>query len=343
VSPMPDISVIICTRNRAASLAITLECLASADRNGIRAEVVVVDNAGQDNTRDIADFFRGRIPVRYVYEPTLGVFGKSHALNRALNEGGLGDIVAVLDDDMSPRLDWFQGVAAISARWPGKDLFTGNTYIVWPSGKVPDWAKTRKIGGWLYADWHRGDSDAELPDGEWFLGGHFWFRHKVLETGIRFKDTWLTEPHFQLDLGDMGFSGVTGTDAVAGHRIQPELLQQDVVLNRARRTGASMASVRLDPYRPKVKQARLMHERPWLGRAFCLLNHLQWRARYLTAGLNPFHAQAFGHRIYALERMTAYRELIRTANRLEAYSLRKRVRQRVAPSRSVPTAAIRSI
>src|SRR5207248_3523805 len=80
-----DISVIICTRNRAASLEITLECLASANRQGISAEVIVVDNAGEDHTRGVVESFTRRIPVRYLYEPALGVFGKSHALNRALD------------------------------------------------------------------------------------------------------------------------------------------------------------------------------------------------------------------------------------------------------------------
>src|SRR6202043_3935219 len=115
----------------------TLECLASANRDGIRAEVIVVDNAGGDNTKEVANSFSHRIAVRYLYEPETAGYGKVHALNRALSAGGLGEIVAVLDDDMSPHLDWFQGVKAISERWPDKDLFAGNTYIIWPTDEVP--------------------------------------------------------------------------------------------------------------------------------------------------------------------------------------------------------------
>lgn len=331
----PDISVIICTRNRAASLKITLGCLASADRNGIGAEVIVVDNAGHDDTKDVVESFSQRIPTRYLYESTVGVFGKSHALNRALDAGGLGEIIAVLDDDMSPHLDWFQGVMTICQRWPNKDLFTGNTYVIWPSRNVPAWAKTREIQGWLYADWHRGDSDVELPDGGWFLGGHFWFRARVLETGLRFRDIWVTEPEFQLELSEMGFSGVTGTDAVAGHRVQTALLQRDAVLNRAKKTGASLAWLRLQPYRRKMKHARLLHEHPWAGRAFCLANCLKWRLRYLASYFYPFDGTRFGHRLHAIERMTTYLELFRAATRIEAYSLRKRVRERVVTAMSV--------
>src|SRR5579864_4352562 len=72
---------------------------------------------------------------------------------------------------------------------------------------------------------------------------------RVLEGGRRFKNIWLTEPDFQLDLVEEGFCGVAGPDAVAGHRIQPELLQPSVVLDRARREGKSKAWLRLQPYR----------------------------------------------------------------------------------------------
>src|SRR5579884_2438006 len=114
----PTISVIICTRNRAASLALTLDMLADADRHQISAEIVVVDNGSEDNTRFVVESYSPSIPIRYLVEPRQGVFGKSHSLNRALEAGGLGDIIAVLDDDMSPHKDWFQGVAAACRRWP---------------------------------------------------------------------------------------------------------------------------------------------------------------------------------------------------------------------------------
>jgi glycosyltransferase involved in cell wall biosynthesis len=147
----PDIFVIICTQNRASSLKVTLERLAAADRDGIRTEVIVVDNAGHDNTKEVVDSFRHLIPVRYLHEPTLGVFGKSHALNRALDAGGLGEIIAVLDDDMSPHSDWLKVVTAICKRWPDKDIFTGDRYIIWPCDDVPDWAKKplRSTAGFL--------------------------------------------------------------------------------------------------------------------------------------------------------------------------------------------------
>lgn len=320
----PDISVIICTQNRAGSLKLTLEHLAAADRNGIQAEVIVVDNAGRDNTKEVVDSFRQLIPVRYLYEPTVGVCGKSHALNRALDAGGLGDIIAVMDDDISPHSGWFRGVMAICRRWPDKDLFSGDTYIIWPYDDVPDWAKNARIHGWIFSGSRLGQSDLTLQDGRWFLGGHFWFRSRVLEGGRRFNDIWLTDAEFQLDLVEQGFCGVGGQDAAAGHRVQPELLRRDIALNRAKKTGACYAWLRLRPYRTRVKQARLLRAHPWLGRVFCLLNHLRWRLLHLFSFLYPTDAGRFAHRLIAAERMTTYLELLRAANQLEDYSVWKR-------------------
>lgn len=326
----PDISVIISTQNRAASLQVTLECLASADRDGLSVEIIVVNNAGQDRTEEIVESFRQRIPIRYLYEPTLGTFGKSHALNRALGAGGLGGIIAVLDDDMSPHPDWFQGVAAITKRWPCKDIFTGHTYIIWPEVDVPVWAKKPRLQSWLFSAGHVSEHDAEMKKGRWFLGGHFWFRSRVLDTGLRFKDIWVTEPDFQLNLVELGFSGVSGRDAMAGHRVQPVLLQKDVIMERAKKTGLCAAWLRLQPYRKNMKQARLLHAHPFLGRLFCLLNHLRWRALCLISYLLPSGGSGFERRLIALERMATYSELFRAANHLEAYSLSRRVREKVA-------------
>jgi glycosyltransferase involved in cell wall biosynthesis len=329
----PDISVIVPTRNRAASLRLTLECLASADRSGLRTEIIVVNNAGTDDTAEVVRSFDSRIPIRYFYEPMLGTFGKSHALNCALEAGSLGEIIAVLDDDMSPHPDWFQGVAAICRRWPEKDLFTGYTYIVWPVEPVPGWAKKPRLQSWLFSAGQVAAADAELKPGRWYLGGHFWFRARALELQSsfqpRFKDIWVTEPDFQLDLIESGCSGVSARDAMAGHRIQPELLQKDLVTKRARKTGQATAWLRLQPYRKSMKQARLLHDHPFLGRIFCLVNHLRWCSLYGMSFLLSSEGSGFALRLVALERMSTYLELFRAANRLEAYSLSRRVRQSV--------------
>ena len=314
--PTPNISVVICTRNRADSLKITLDCLASANREGILAEVIVVDNAGTDHAREIAESFNLRIPVRYLYEPRTKEFGKCHALNRALDSGGLGEIIAVLDDDMSPDPNWFRGVMALCNRWPQKDIFAGNTYVMWPSENVPGWAKKPTLQSSIFSSYNVGRADAHLQEG-WYSGNHFWFRSRVLASGKRFKDIWITEGDFQLDLVELGFEGVSGPDAIAGHRIQPALLRREVVLERAKTTGACMARLRAQPSRKKVKQARLFAEHPFAAQVFCAVNYIRWSFLYLVSYLYPFDARRFEHKVIALERMAACREYLRMANQPE--------------------------
>lgn len=120
---------------------------------------------------------------------------------------------------------------------------------------------------------------------------------------------------------------------MSGHRIQPELLQKDIVIRRAKKTGQCAAWLRLQPYRKHMKQARLLHTHPALGRIFCLLNHLRWRSLLLISYLLPPNGSGFALRLIALERMTTYLELFRAANQIAVYSLSSRVRKTVAQTR----------
>ena len=319
----PDISVIICTQNRSESLKVTLECLASSLCDGIQVEVIIVDNAGRDNTREVATSFKDRIPLRYVYEPRVGVYGKSHALNRALDSGCLGEIIAVLDDDMSPHPDWFKGVSAICMRWPEADIFAGKTYIIWPEGNVPGWARNTKLQSWIFSAVGVGDLDSPLAKGRWFSGNHFWFRSRIIDRGHRFRDLWLTEPDFQLSMAELGYRGISGPDALAGHRVQPELLKKKAAIDRAKKVGVFYARLRLDPYRGRIKQARLFQKHPMLARLFCLFNHIRWGFMFLASYLYPSDDTRFVRRLIALERISAYQEYLGTAKRMKEYSIWK--------------------
>jgi glycosyltransferase involved in cell wall biosynthesis len=316
-----DISVVICTRNRAASLHETLTCLAAADRTGLEVEIVIVNNGGTDATPEVARVFGDRLHLRSLFEPQEGVFGKSHALNRALNEGRLGKIVAILDDDMSPHREWFQGVAALCRRWPDKDLFTGRSYVVWPAATPPAFAQSGSLRTWMYSVIDEGDEDKAIGNGRWFSGNHFWFRSRCLETGIRFDDIWLTEPKFMLDLAELGYGAISGPDAVAGHRIQECLLMESVIRERANKVGRSNADVRLRPYRHSVKHARFMSRHPLLGRLFCCARLVQSGFDWLRAKLHLSPAERFVAAVIAVERLAYNQELLRTAARVPEYRI----------------------
>ena len=73
------ITLIVCTYNNCDSLRRTLESLTRlAVPPGVAWEVVVVDNNSSDNTRQVAEDFLGRLPLRYVFEAEQGL-AKSNA------------------------------------------------------------------------------------------------------------------------------------------------------------------------------------------------------------------------------------------------------------------------
>ena len=77
-----DISILICTYNRAESLRRTLLKMESLEAPAeLQWELMVVDNHSTDHTRLVCEEFKGRLPLVYDFEATQG---KSFALNRAL-------------------------------------------------------------------------------------------------------------------------------------------------------------------------------------------------------------------------------------------------------------------
>ncbi len=322
-----DITVVICTRNRADSLRETLACLARAEVPELHSQVVVVDNGSTDATAEIVRNAPTRRPVRYLIEPHPG---KCWALNRALSAAPLGDIVAVLDDDMSPQRGWFAGVKAICDRWPGMDLFTGSSFIIWPVAAVPDWCRHPGLRGWAFSVMSV-NKEAPLPEGRWFSGNHFWFRSRVLDDGRRFESGqnimdshFMSDPQFMLKLAEDGYHGMMAPDAVCGHRVQLDLLDYGNLKQRAARTGRGYAAARLQPFKRRIKQARLFQAHPILSRLYSIGSVLGWSLARLAASLHPWPASRYILQLQAILRFNTYREYLRIARHREEYRIFRR-------------------
>lgn len=105
-----SLSILICTYNRAALLAETLDALAAGSNPpGWDVEILVVDNNSTDDTPDVVRQAQTRSarPVRYLVEPSQG---KGFALNRGL-AAAAGEIIALTDDDVLPARDWLDRIA----------------------------------------------------------------------------------------------------------------------------------------------------------------------------------------------------------------------------------------
>lgn len=99
-----DVSIIIATRNRANALLQTLQSLARISiPNGLKYEIIVVDNGSSDRTKEVV-YYQQLInnKISYYYEPILG---KSRALNRGL-QFAIGEIILLTDDDVETPENW---------------------------------------------------------------------------------------------------------------------------------------------------------------------------------------------------------------------------------------------
>ena len=94
------VTVVIVTYNRAEMLKEALESLTTQSR--LPDEVLVVDNNSSDRTKAVAESFKGRLNMSYVFEP---VQGTSTARNTGIKHAQ-GDIIAYLDDDCIAEKDW---------------------------------------------------------------------------------------------------------------------------------------------------------------------------------------------------------------------------------------------
>ena len=118
------LTVAICTRNRADSLARTLESFTKlVIPPGVEWELIIVDNGSSDHTKNAISHFSSLLPIRGVYEPTPGL---SNARNRAVDEAR-GEYILWTDDDVIVDPNWLAAYAEAIERWPHAAIFGGKT------------------------------------------------------------------------------------------------------------------------------------------------------------------------------------------------------------------------
>jgi glycosyltransferase involved in cell wall biosynthesis len=122
----PTISVVVCTRNRSASLLRTLESIQQMNVPAeIDWELIVVDNNSNDDTRDVVESFQktSGFPVIYLLERRPGAaYARNCGIGRAK-----GDVIAFTDDDMIVAPEWLVRIVERAASDPSAVLYFGQT------------------------------------------------------------------------------------------------------------------------------------------------------------------------------------------------------------------------
>lgn len=303
------LSIIVCTRNRTEQLRGLLEALTTTLHELRDVEVVLADNGDVAATERLVEAFAEKLTIRHV---AIREIGKGHCLHQTTDPKQIGELVAVLDDDMRPHPDWARSLLSVSEAHPDCDLFGGYVYPLWPDASPPAWAveMPSDLLGWTFSAQGYADQPPERtypqPRGYWPSGNHHWFRRRLLEQGLQFQ---AKEPdsayEFILDAHEAGFTGVNTTKVVAGHALQRELVDPVLLASRARHYGSMYAQRRLRPFRRCVRAARLMHDRPLLGRIFCVGRWLRFRLQLPLARLIP-GSRSIQRQLEARERSAYY-------------------------------------
>jgi glycosyltransferase involved in cell wall biosynthesis len=152
-----QVSVLICTYNRAALLRETLAALRDLERpDACRVEILVVDNNSTDDTRAAVSeaAASSQVPIIYLHETRQG---KSFALNRGLSHAR-GEVIALTDDDVLPAGDWLSRIVRVFRervvtfvfgkvlpRWggvPPPELLTSRAQDIWGPLAIVDYGDT---------------------------------------------------------------------------------------------------------------------------------------------------------------------------------------------------------
>lgn len=127
-----DVSIVMCTRNRADMLRDAMRSLVAQETDGaFTYELLVVDNGSTDGTSDvIADVAGGTdVPVRSVYE---GTPGQVVARNRGLREAR-GEWIANFDDDQIAEAAWLKELMRVARDKQARSV-GGKLHLKLPDG-----------------------------------------------------------------------------------------------------------------------------------------------------------------------------------------------------------------
>jgi glycosyltransferase involved in cell wall biosynthesis len=197
-----DLSVILCTYNRAESLRKTLETFSrlvvSPD---LKWELLLVNNNSKDHTPEVIDEFArsSQFTVKYVFAKTQG---RSNALNTGIAVA-TGEILAFTDDDVLLHPDWLSNLVQTFKDF-GCAGVAGRIIPVWNQPR-PSWLEMEEQQVVVHFEFGDKTKPLDRPP----LGANSAFHRSMFEKyGL-----------FRPDLGVSGNQRITCEDTEFGFRL----------------------------------------------------------------------------------------------------------------------------
>lgn len=302
-----NVSIIVCTRNRADSLGPTLLSIGDAAvPAGWSAELIVIDNGSTDRTRAVAEAAQlTNVAFRYISEPTPGL---ARARNTGLNAAA-GDVLLFTDDDVRVPRQWIEGMCRPLENGDADAVAGG---VVFPADLDAELSRPPHS---LHRSWFASTEDLDRASPHYMVGANMALHRRVLERVPRFE--------IELGAGALGFGEETffcsmllsagyrlagALDVAVEHHFARSRLANDALLDMARKRGRSDAFIY---HHWSHRQSRLIMPR------LALATLKRWRSRVgdrMTGVLSEESIQA--------EMTLAFgRELIAQRRRRRKYSL----------------------
>lgn len=240
-----QISVAICTLNRAGYLRKALQSLSKQTLDTDLYEVLVVDNNSTDQTKEVATEDFSHLPnLRYLFEPILGL---SQARNTAWKQAS-GEYIAYLDDDAIASPQWLETILEIfNTRKPQPGCVGGKVEPIWEKPR-PAWLSDKLLPYLTVIDWS--DTPAILQGSKYAAGANMAFPKRVIEEiggfetrlGRKGKNLLSNEEMYVKDqLSALNYEIYYHPQASVKHHVAASRLEKQWFIDRSYWQGVSQA------------------------------------------------------------------------------------------------------
>jgi glycosyltransferase involved in cell wall biosynthesis len=231
-----ELSIVICTYNRAAVLEETLQSYCKlAGAMSPSVELIVVDNNSSDSTKSVTKKYAELIPgLRYIHEPTPGL---SYARNTGVAHAS-GELVSFVDDDIYFDPHWIEAVIDIFKITPDASCMGGKSIPLFEAGR-PAWLQDEHLG--IYGSTLSGDSVKWMIYPEHPFGLNMVFKRNVFSIVGSFNPALgrikknllsMEETDYFLRVFNKGLKVIYCPDAIVQHRIPPDRSERQWAVSR---------------------------------------------------------------------------------------------------------------
>lgn len=244
--PLPTISIIICTLNRAEWLLLALKSLERQHTDSHLFEILIIDNGSTDSTHQQLQPWIRENKIRYFLEKERGL---SQARNRGWKEAK-GEWIAYLDDDAVASPWWVSSYLTTINHFDSNVCIIGGKINLILPEPLPGWLPANFLG--FLGELERGDRQRILSKDEWIGGGNSIYKRNALELAGGFplslgrKGGCLLsceEIFLRRSIELSGYSCGYSPQALIWHYVHPDRLTKRWFLDRSFWQGVSVAKM----------------------------------------------------------------------------------------------------